>query len=109
MLVQGVADVLEPWPLKVIFDVRTGSKRIPPWLSGWMLETGDRLTVLNIAALAVIGIAVVGAISSYTQKYLSTTVAKRVGYDLRHCCTTTCNGCRCPSTSTGRPATWWSA
>ena len=32
----------------------------------------------------VIAIAAVGALSSYTQKYLSTTVAKRVGYDLRH-------------------------
>ena len=47
-------------------------------------DAGDRLAVLNFAALAVIGIAVVGAISSYTQKYLSTTVAKRVGFDLRH-------------------------
>ena len=34
--------------------------------------------------LAVIVIALVSAISSYTEKYLATTVAKRVGYDLRH-------------------------
>ena len=34
--------------------------------------------------MAVIAIAVVGAISSYTEKYLATTVAKRVGYELRH-------------------------
>ena len=84
MLVQGVADILEPWPLKVIFDYVLGSKRVPPWLSGWMRDGGDRILILNIAALAVVGIAIVGAISSYTQKYLSTTAAKRVGYDLRH-------------------------
>jgi ATP-binding cassette, subfamily B, bacterial len=84
MLVEGLADVLEPWPLKVIFDYVIGSKRIPPWLAQWMVDAGDRLTVLNIAALAVVGIAIIGAISSYTQKYLSTTVAKHVGYDLRH-------------------------
>ena len=46
--------------------------------------TGDRLAVLNAAALAVVAIAVIGAVSSYVEKYLSTTVAKRVGYDLRH-------------------------
>jgi hypothetical protein len=30
MLVEGAADVLEPWPLKVIFDYVLGSKRMPP-------------------------------------------------------------------------------
>ena len=84
MLAQGTADLLEPWPLKVIFDYVLGAKRVPPWLAAQMADAGDRLAVLNFAALAVIGIAIVGAISSYTQKYLSTTVAKRVGFDLRH-------------------------
>jgi ATP-binding cassette subfamily B protein len=84
MLAQAAADLLEPWPLKVIFDYVLGSKRIPPWLSERMVDADDRLAALDLAALAVIGIAVIGAISSYTQKYLSTTVAKRVGFDLRH-------------------------
>jgi ATP-binding cassette subfamily B protein len=82
MLVQGAADVLEPWPLKIIFDYVLGSKPVPGWLSEWV--TGDRLAVLNAAALAVVAIAVIGAVSTYVEKYLSTTVAKRVGYDLRH-------------------------
>ena len=84
MLVTGAADVLEPWPLKVIFDYVLGSKRPPAWLSGWMLGGDDRMAVLNTAAVAVVAIAVIGAVGSYTEKYLSTTVGKRVGYDLRH-------------------------
>ena len=84
MLAQGAADLLEPWPLKVIFDYVLGSKRMPPWLSERLVDADDRLAVLNLAALAVIAIAVLGAISAYTQKYLSTTVAKRIGFDLRH-------------------------
>jgi hypothetical protein len=32
MLLEGGADLLEPWPLKVIFDYVLGSKRVPPWL-----------------------------------------------------------------------------
>ena len=84
MLVEGAADVLEPWPLKVIFDYVLGSKRMPPWSSAWLADGHDRLAVLNAAAIAVIVIAVFGAVSTYTEKYLSTTVGKRVGYDLRH-------------------------
>src|SRR5215475_10583358 len=83
MLVECAAGLLEPWPLKVIFDYVLGSKRPPAWLSGW-LAGAPHEAVLNAAAGAVIVIAVVGALGSYTEKYLSTTVAKHVGFDLRH-------------------------
>ena len=82
MLVQSAADLLEPWPLKIVFDYVLGSKTMPLWLAEWM--PADALAILNVAAGAVIAIAIIGAISSYTEKYLSTTVAKRVGYELRH-------------------------
>lgn len=84
MLVEGAADLLEPWPLKIVIDYVIGSKRAPPWLIGWTADAHARLMLLNLAAAAVIGIAVFGAVSSYTEKYLSTTIGKRVGYDLRH-------------------------
>jgi len=83
MLVEGAADLLDPWPLKVIFDYVLGSKRAPSWLSGW-LSVSSPTAILDAAALSVIVIALVGAVGSYTEKYLSTTVAKRVGFDLRH-------------------------
>jgi subfamily B ATP-binding cassette protein MsbA len=84
MLVQSGAELLEPWPLKIIFDYVLGSKPMPAWLAAWMPGGDHPISVLEVSALAVVGIAVVGALSSYTEKYLSTTVAKRVGYDLRH-------------------------
>src|SRR5688572_18540604 len=83
MLIQAGADLLEPWPLKVIFDHVLGSKPMPQWLSAWMTADATPLAVLNAAALAVIGIAIIGAVGAYTEKYLSTAVAKHVGYDLR--------------------------
>jgi ATP-binding cassette, subfamily B, bacterial len=83
MLVEGAADLLEPWPLKVIFDYVLGSKHVPSWLAGW-LSLSNRTAILDLAAVSVIVIALVGAIGSYTEKYLSTTVAKHVGFDLRH-------------------------
>jgi len=84
MLVESAMDLLEPWPLKVILDYVIGSKTPPPWLAGWLIDAESRLTVLNGAIAAVMGIALVGAVSSYTERYLSTTIGKRVGFDLRH-------------------------
>src|SRR5262245_48918305 len=83
MLVEGAADLLEPWPLKIVLDYVVGAKTAPAWLEDWTTDAQDRLALLNAAALAVIAIAGVGAVGSYTEKYLSTTVGKRVGFDLR--------------------------
>ena len=33
MLVAGAADLLEPWPLKIVFDYVIGPKPPPAWLS----------------------------------------------------------------------------
>ncbi len=84
MAVQGVTELLEPWPLKIIFDYVLGSKPVPPWLEQWLTVSGDRLAVLDAAAVSVVFIAIVNAVSAYTDKYFSSTVGKRVGFDLRH-------------------------
>ena len=43
----------------------------------------NRFAVLNFAVLAVAVIAIVGAVSSYTEKYLTTSVGQWVMHDLR--------------------------
>ena len=83
MLLEGGASLLEPWPLKVIFDHVLGAKPASGF-SARLISGSEPLQVLNVAIVALMAIAVVGAVSSYTQKYLSATVAKRVGFDLRH-------------------------
>ena len=84
MLVEASAELLEPRPLKIVLDYVLGSKTPPHYLEGWVADGPSRGALLNAAAAAVIGIAAFGAVSSYTHKYLSATVGKRVGYDLRH-------------------------
>jgi ATP-binding cassette, subfamily B, bacterial len=84
MLVESAADLLEPWPLKIIFDYVIGSKAMPGWLGAWLPLAGTRLALLNAAAVAVLVIALVGAASSYAEKFLSTSVGQRVTRDLRH-------------------------
>lgn len=81
---ESLTDLLEPWPLKIVFDYVFGSKRMPEWLAGavsW-LGTGKG-SILNFAVLAVIVIAIFGAVSSYFEKYLTTSVGQWVMHDLR--------------------------
>jgi len=78
-------DLLEPWPLKIIVDNLLQSKPLPHWLAGIVSQIAgeNKLAVLNFAVLAVAVIAIVGAISSYTEKYLTTSVGQWVMHDLR--------------------------
>jgi subfamily B ATP-binding cassette protein MsbA len=81
---ESLTDLLEPWPLKIVFDYVFGSKRMPGWLAGVVGWIGtDKLSILNFAVLAVIAIAIFGAISSYFEKYLTTSVGQWVMHDLR--------------------------
>src|SRR3954466_5071470 len=82
---ESVTDLLEPWPLKVVFDNVLGSKRLPDWLPpvGFPSVRTDKFAVLTFAAASVIVIAVLGALSSYFEKYLTTSVAQWVSHDLR--------------------------
>jgi subfamily B ATP-binding cassette protein MsbA len=83
MLVEAGMGLAEPWPLKVIFDYVLGTKRMPDWLAVHVGEA-NKLGALDVAALAVVVIALIGAFASYFDDFLATTVAKRVGFDLRH-------------------------
>jgi subfamily B ATP-binding cassette protein MsbA len=81
---ESATDLLEPWPLKVVFDYVFGSKHMPDWLASIVNLIGtDKLSILNFAAVAVIAIALFGAISSYAEKYLTTSVGQWVMHDLR--------------------------
>ena len=79
MLISGAAALLEPWPLKIVFDHVIGSKAPPAWLVGWVRSENDTPVLLAAAAVAVVTIAIIGAASSYLQRYLSTTVGMQVG------------------------------
>src|SRR5437016_13672461 len=81
---ESITDLLEPWPLKIVFDYVFGSKRVPEWMAGIVTSLGtDKLSILNFAVLAVIAIAILGAVSSYFEKYLTTSVGQWVMHDLR--------------------------
>ena len=85
VLGETFSDVLEPWPIKIVIDNILQSKKLPGWLAGFVSGAfgQNKLAILNFAVAAVAGIAVIGAISSYVEKYLTTSVSQWVTHDLR--------------------------
>jgi subfamily B ATP-binding cassette protein MsbA len=85
VLGEAGTDLLEPWPLKIVFDYVFGTKHMPAWLSGLLAATFglDKVAILHFAVLAVIVIALLGALSAYGEKYLTTSVGQWVMHDLR--------------------------
>src|SRR5579862_8987959 len=82
---ETVANLLEPWPLKVVLDNVLKSKPGQGWLNQLILSWAgtDKLHVIQFAAIAVLAIAVVGAACSYVEKSVTTTVGQWVMHDLR--------------------------
>jgi len=82
---EGVANLLEPWPLKIVLDSVLRSHPLHGWLNHFIETTvgDDKLAILKFACAAVLGIAALDAVSSYTEKYLTTSVGQWVTHDLR--------------------------
>src|SRR6476620_6567115 len=84
VLGETLADILEPWPIKIVIDNQLQHKKLPGLFAKIVALFGDNpLAVLNFALAAVLLIALVGAVSSYCEKYLTTSVAQWVAHDLR--------------------------
>lgn len=85
VLGESLTDILEPWPIKIVVDDLLPSKHLPGWLSGVVTRVfgHDPIAVLNFAVAAIAAIALVGAVSSYVEKYLTTSVGQWVMHDLR--------------------------
>jgi subfamily B ATP-binding cassette protein MsbA len=86
VLVETAADVFEPWPIKVVVDNVLQSKKLPSGMAAMVLRTfGDnKYSILNFALAAIMLIAIVGAIASFLEKYLTTSAGQWVAHDLRH-------------------------
>jgi ATP-binding cassette subfamily B protein len=77
VLGETLTDILEPWPIKIVVDNILQGKKLPAALGG--IVTGlfgpntEAMVTFAVAAVAVI--AVIGAVSSYFEKYLTTSVS----------------------------------
>jgi len=85
VLGEAVANLLQPWPLKIVLDevfkTHAGKGDIPSFINQFL--SGDKLATVKFACIAVLAIAVLDAVSTYAEKYLTTSVSQWVTYDLR--------------------------
>jgi subfamily B ATP-binding cassette protein MsbA len=81
----SVADLLQPWPLKIIIDTVLKARTTKGWLNDVVvgLAGTDPLAILRLAALAVLAIAALGAACSYAEKSLTTTIGQKVLHEMR--------------------------
>jgi subfamily B ATP-binding cassette protein MsbA len=82
---EGAADLLGPWPLKLVFDGILRQKESNSWVNRLVYSTfgTDKLALLKLAAISALLIAIVGALCSYIEKSSTTTVGQWVMHDLR--------------------------
>ena len=81
----GVANLLDPVPLKIVLDNVLKSKAAGGWPNSLILSMAgpDKLAIIKVAAIAVLAIAVFGALCTYAEKLLTTRVGQWVMHDLR--------------------------
>jgi subfamily B ATP-binding cassette protein MsbA len=82
---EGIADLLGPWPLKIVFDDILKPKQNTSWWNHLIQSMAgpDKLAILKIAAIGALVIAIFGALCSYVEKSSTTTVGQWVMHDLR--------------------------
>ena len=85
MLVETLASLAAPWPLKVVLDNALGHDKLPAWLM-WIHDLGidrDTMGLALFAAAATIVIAVMDAVADYIDNYYTESVGQWVAHDLR--------------------------
>jgi ABC-type multidrug transport system fused ATPase/permease subunit len=84
MLVETMAGLAGPWPLKIVIDDVVGHHRVPwaAWLLGPSLA-GDGRALAAMAAASLVLIAVFGGVASYVDNYYTESVGQWVANDLR--------------------------
>jgi ATP-binding cassette, subfamily B, bacterial len=82
---ESIADVMGPWPLKIVLDNVIGHKQSHGWLMHVINHTAGSTPqrILLFACIAVLVIALVDAVCTYGEKWVTTTVGQWVTHDLR--------------------------
>ena len=86
MLVQSTMTLAAPWPLKIVIDNVVVGRKLDPWLAHLIkpvLVHAHRAHLAEIAAIAVILIAIFNAVASYVANYFTESVGQWVANDLR--------------------------
>ena len=77
---EAIANLLQPWPLKIVLDEvfknHAGRADVPHFV--YQFLGSDKFATIKFACIAVMAIALLDAISTYGEKYLTTSVGQWV-------------------------------
>src|SRR5436309_2973340 len=76
----SIADLMQPWPIKVIIDTVLKGQQARGWMGALLVSIAgnDQLAILRLAAVASLVIAGIGALCSFAEKSLTMTVGQKV-------------------------------
>ncbi|HVW08980.1 MAG TPA: ABC transporter ATP-binding protein [Bryobacteraceae bacterium] len=82
---ESIANLLEPWPLKIVLDSVLKTKHTGGWLNNLIVSVAgtDAHHVLAAASIFVLIIAAFDGACTYAEKYYTTNVGQWVMHDLR--------------------------
>jgi subfamily B ATP-binding cassette protein MsbA len=82
---ESIADLLQPWPLKIVLDNVIAHKSSRGWLFALIRRTAgtEAHQILLFACVSVVLIAILDSTCTYSEKYITTSVGQWVTHDLR--------------------------
>jgi subfamily B ATP-binding cassette protein MsbA len=85
MLVETIAGLAGPWPLKIVIDEVVGYNTVPAWAARLLgpSRAADGRAIAAMAAASLVVIAVLGGLASYIDNYYTESVGQWVANDLR--------------------------
>jgi ATP-binding cassette subfamily B protein len=83
IVVSGLADLLVPWPLKVLVDYALGGHRVPAWLEAITGKNAQRSTLVWISVAGGLAIALVINGLAVINEYFQTRLEQRMVLDFR--------------------------
>jgi subfamily B ATP-binding cassette protein MsbA len=83
MLIGTAMSLASPWPLKIVLDSVFDARPMPAVFAPMLGPDASRMTLLNVAAVATVVIALVQAIAGYVSAYVTVSVGQWIAHDLR--------------------------
>ena len=85
MLIETLASLAAPWPLKIVIDYAVGHRSMPAWtvpVVGASAASSPAALTAIAAALMVL-MAIMGGVASYVDNYYTESVGQWVANDIR--------------------------
>ena len=85
MLIETLASLAAPWPLKIVIDYAVGHRSMPAWTAPILgaSAASSPAALAAIAAAVMVVMAVIGGVASYVDNYYTESVGQWVANDLR--------------------------